>query len=107
MVLPVEPPPPSYLYRDAKTVHKYDMVKDRQSDSAWNVSLGMRDTYPTYWTAAPTDVYSQALIDAVAKWQRDVMKWTGTGADGFAGPKTCAAFKLVWDATTTAPPTPP
>ncbi len=90
------PPQPSYAYRNGKRVLQTDMVLNKASDSAWNLSLKLKESYPTYWNTTPVDYYSLSLQTALSQWQQDVMGWSGPGADGFAGPNTCAQLGLVW-----------
>lgn len=98
---PVKPPPPA-TWRQDKKVYESKMAKGQaDSDSVWNVTAGLKEK--GYWTAAQTDDYTQAVVDAVAKFQR-AQGWSGSDANGIVGPTTAARLGGVWVDETPPPP---
>jgi peptidoglycan hydrolase-like protein with peptidoglycan-binding domain len=81
-------PPPSSSYRQGKKVYSSKMKKGQaNSDSVWNLTVALKIT--------KTDDYTQAVVDAVAAFQRK-QGWSGSGADGIAGPETVKRLGLTW-----------
>jgi murein L,D-transpeptidase YcbB/YkuD len=81
-------PPPSDTYRQGRKVYSSKMKRGQaNSDSVWNLTVALG--------IAKTDDYSQAVVDAVASYQR-AQGWSGSDADGIAGPSTVKRLGLTW-----------
>lgn len=86
-------PPPSTSYRQGKKVYSSKMKKGQSnSDSVWNLTVALNAKGVT---VAKGDDYTQPFVDAVAKFQRQ-QGWSGSGADGIAGPETVKRLGLTW-----------
>lgn len=83
----------SSSYRQGKKVYSSKMKKgQKDSDSVWNLTVALNAKGVT---VAKGDDYSQAVVDAVAAFQRK-QGWSGSGADGIAGPETVKRLGLTW-----------
>jgi hypothetical protein len=84
----------SYTYRQGKKVYSSKMKKGQSnSDSVWNLCVALRSK--GYYSGTPIDDYTQKVVDACAAFQR-AQGWSGSGADGIAGPQTVDRLGLVW-----------
>jgi len=84
----------TYSYRQSKKVYSSKMKKGQSnSDSVWNLCVALRSK--GFYDGTPIDDYTQKVVDACAAFQRK-QGWTGSGADGIAGPQTVDRLGLVW-----------
>ena len=63
------------------------------SDSVWNLSLAL--IQKGFLKTAPIDDYNVNVRAACAAYQH-TQGWSGSGADGIAGPLTAKQLGLVW-----------
>lgn len=85
---------PTLAYRQGKRVFSSKMHQGQiNSDSVWNLVLALRaHGYPTLPIG---DDYIQRVRDACAAFQRR-QGWSGTNANGIAGPETIRRLGLIW-----------
>jgi hypothetical protein len=82
-------------YRQDRKVYKSKMhLQQADSDSVWNLQLAL-GAHDCAVAGGPTGFYGNQTRDACAKFQT-AQGWTGSGADGIAGPLTVARLGLVW-----------
>lgn len=97
---PPTPKPPAQQYRQGKKVYSSKMHRGQMnSDSVWNLALalinkGYGKAIRLKYNGA-TDDYVAEVVACTAKFQRD-QGWTGTNADGIAGPETIKRLGLTW-----------
>ncbi|MGV0949372.1 MAG: hypothetical protein ACOYB3_01780 [Azonexus sp.] len=101
---PVTPPPPKppakpLTYRQGKKVYKSKMrLGQRDSDSVWNLCVALiAKGFGKEIQAAGgcVDDYTSAVKASCARFQRS-RGWSGSGADGIAGPQTVKDLGLLW-----------
>lgn len=82
-------------YRQGKKVYRSKMrIGQTDSDSVWNLQLALIEAgYP--FADGPTGYYGQHTRDACKAFQLH-QRWSGTDADGIAGPETVRRLGLVW-----------
>lgn len=86
-------PPVQYKYRQDKKVYESKMhLGQVNSDSVWNLALAL---HYQKLLVTPVDDYTQAVKDACKRYQQK-QGWTGSNADGIAGPVTVKKLGLVW-----------
>lgn len=87
-------PAPTLAYRQGKRVFSSKMRQGQMnSDSVWNLVLALRSHgYPSLPVG---DDYIQRVRDACAGFQRK-QGWTGSDANGIAGPETIRRLNLIW-----------
>jgi len=94
VIIPIPVAKPVYNYRQGKRVYSNKMhLRQANSDSVWNLSLALH--VRGYFKPVPTTTYSPELKNAVAAFQRR-QGWSGSDADGIAGPQTTKKLGLVW-----------
>ena len=82
-------------YRQDKKVFKSKMhLQQADSDSVWNLQVALAAKGDAV-VGGPTGFYGTQTRDACAKFQRG-QGWSGSGADGIAGPLTVERLGLVW-----------
>ena len=83
------------VYRQDKKVYKSKMhLQQADSDSVWNLQVALAAKGDPV-VGGPTGFYGTQTRDACAKFQR-AQGWSGSDADGIAGPVTVAHLGLVW-----------
>jgi len=96
---PTTPPKPTYSYRQSKKVYSSKMkFGTKNSDSVWNLDVGLINKgygKEIMDAGGPSDDYGNSTKAACARFQR-AQGWSGSGADGIAGPETIKRLGLVW-----------
>lgn len=84
----------SYTYRQGKRVFSNKMKSGvTKSDSVWNLSLALH--IRGYLKSPPTVNYTPGLRAACKQFQLR-NGWSGSDADGLAGPQTAKKLGLLW-----------
>lgn len=86
--------PPALAYRQGKKVYRSKLrVGQANSDSIWNLILGLRaHGYPTLPTGT---TFTSQVRNAVAAFQRR-QNWTGNHANGIPDHETIGRLGLIW-----------
>jgi hypothetical protein len=93
--LPVQRHDDGPTYRQGKRVYRSRMRLDQDdSDSVWNLQVALI-ARGFEFENGPTGYYGHHTRRSVAAFQRR-RGWTGSDADGLAGPGTIAKLGLVW-----------
>jgi len=82
-------------YRQGKKVYRSRMhLSQADSDSVWNLQVALAANGAPVG-GGPTGDYGKSTVDACAAFQLR-QGWSGSDADGIAGPQTVARLGLVW-----------
>lgn len=96
---PTQPPTTTYKYRQDKKVYSSKMhYGQKNSDSVWNLDVGLINKgfgKEIMQAGGPSDDYGSSTKAACARFQRS-QGWSGSGADGIAGPETIKRLGLKW-----------